>query len=91
MARSLAPEALETLREIARHGKSESARVAASVALLDRGLGKPGQTFDVQLDLNKRLNELSREELVAFRERYLAISAPTIDVDAAEQDSDNGE
>lgn len=45
LARSFAPEALKTLREIAATGSSESARVAAANALLDRGFGRPAQTL----------------------------------------------
>ena len=36
----MAPQAIRSLSAIARAGKSESARVAASQALLDRGFGK---------------------------------------------------
>jgi hypothetical protein len=40
-ARSHAPVALETLVDICRNGESESARVSAANALLDRGYGRP--------------------------------------------------
>jgi|SRR5689334_11310598 hypothetical protein len=43
LAREHSPAAIQTLRHIAEHGKQESARVAASVALLDRAWGKPTQ------------------------------------------------
>ena len=43
LARSHTETALSTLAGIAQNGQSESARVAASVALLDRGWGKPTQ------------------------------------------------
>lgn len=43
LARSHTETALSTLAGIAQNGTSESARVAASVALLDRGWGKPTQ------------------------------------------------
>ena len=46
MARPYCAMALETLSKIARSGESESARVSASSALLDRGYGKPKQTVD---------------------------------------------
>jgi hypothetical protein len=39
--------ALATLAEIARESESASARVSASVALLDRAHGKPSQTLAV--------------------------------------------
>jgi hypothetical protein len=44
LARAHAPVAIETLVKIASFGQSESAQVAASTALLDRGFGKPKQT-----------------------------------------------
>lgn len=43
LARTHAPEALQALVDVAARGQSESARVAAAVALLDRGYGKPYQ------------------------------------------------
>jgi hypothetical protein len=41
LARSLAPDAIKALHEIAVHGRSEKCRIVAAVALLDRGVGKP--------------------------------------------------
>lgn len=41
LARAYTKEALETLIDVARNGKSDAARVAAANALLDRGFGKP--------------------------------------------------
>src|SRR4051794_21865140 len=41
LARELAPDVIRALYEIALHGSSEKARVAAAVALLDRALGRP--------------------------------------------------
>jgi uncharacterized protein DUF5681 len=46
LARSLAPDAIRSLHEIAVHGRSERARIEAAVALLDRGLGKPKVTVE---------------------------------------------
>lgn len=46
LARSHTETALSALAGIAQNGQSESARVAASVALLDRGWGKPSQPVD---------------------------------------------
>jgi len=43
-ARSHALEAIQTLAGVARNGKQEAARVAAAIALLDRGWGRPPQT-----------------------------------------------
>jgi hypothetical protein len=44
LARAHTPEALSALVEIAKNGRSESARVAAAVAILDRGWGRPPMT-----------------------------------------------
>ena len=41
LAKGYAPEALEMLAEVMRYGVSDSARVAASIAILDRGYGRP--------------------------------------------------
>ena len=41
MAKDHAAAALKSLAEISTSGESESARVAASVAILDRAYGKP--------------------------------------------------
>lgn len=46
LARSHSETAISALAGIAQNGQSESARVAASVALLDRGWGKPVQPHD---------------------------------------------
>ena len=45
LARSHCPEAIETLATICRKGTSESARVAAAIALIERGYGKAPSTF----------------------------------------------
>jgi hypothetical protein len=69
-AREYTAMALATLAEIAEKGKSESARVAAAGALLDRGFGKPVQNCDVRVLMEKRLAELTPAELDEF-ERHL--------------------
>jgi hypothetical protein len=48
MARRYAPQAMEALVKIATTGKSDSARVAAATAILDRAFGRPRQTLDGQ-------------------------------------------
>jgi hypothetical protein len=45
LARKYTDVAMRALSEVASKGESESARVAASVALLDRGYGKPPQAI----------------------------------------------
>ncbi|SDY68472.1 hypothetical protein SAMN05444004_102330 [Jannaschia faecimaris] len=44
LARSHAESALQALAEVAAKGRSESARVTAACALLDRAFGRPGQS-----------------------------------------------
>lgn len=53
LARSYTADAMRSLYDIAVTGKSESARVAAITAILDRGYGRPKQTLeaDVQVSL----------------------------------------
>jgi hypothetical protein len=46
LARQWTTAAIQSLGGIATNGESEAARVAACVALLDRGWGKAPQTFD---------------------------------------------
>jgi hypothetical protein len=72
-AREYTAMALATLAEIAKKGKSEAARVAAAGALLDRGFGRPTQSIEVEVLLNKRLDEMSPEELAALEARLNAI------------------
>jgi hypothetical protein len=45
-AREFTDSAIEALVAICKNGQSESARVAAANALLDRGYGKPVQAID---------------------------------------------
>ena len=47
MAQGAGPQVINALLEIAVSGMSESARVAACNAILDRGHGKPGQSVTV--------------------------------------------
>lgn len=46
MAKMHTETALDALVQIAQFGESEAARVSASVAILDRGYGKPQQAVD---------------------------------------------
>ena len=43
-------QALEVLAHVAQHGESESARVSAACALLDRGHGRPTQAVNIGAD-----------------------------------------
>ena len=51
LARQHTPTAIDALVKIATSGKNESARVAASTALLDRGWGRPTQPLAGDSDM----------------------------------------
>src|ERR1700746_1847510 len=78
LARAHTSTALETLLEVAKSGKSESARVAAAVALLDRGWGRPTQPLagdpeeppiGIELSAEERRRRAVEEIDRAFPER----------------------
>jgi hypothetical protein len=52
LARLYAPQAMEALVKIAMTGKSDSARVATSIPILDRAFGRPRQTLQAQDESN---------------------------------------
>ena len=54
MAQDAGPQVINALLEIAVSGMSESARVAACNAILDRGHGKPGQSVTVYQGVQER-------------------------------------
>ncbi len=62
LARQHAPQALAALVEIATSGVSESARVAAACALLDRGYGRPVSATQL-IPPPRDLRDMSNEEL----------------------------
>jgi hypothetical protein len=51
-ARKYPPQAMEALVKIATSSKSDSARVAAAIAILNRVFGRPRQTLQAQSELN---------------------------------------
>ena len=44
LAKIYTQEALETLVDVAKNGRTDAARVSAAIALLDRAYGKPGRS-----------------------------------------------
>ena len=48
LARDYTHEALLTLVDVAKNGRSDAARVSAANALLDRGYGKPAAKEDIE-------------------------------------------
>src|SRR5262245_23728191 len=70
-------EAVDTLLDLMRKNegsKSDALRLAAANAILDRGVGKAAQSVALDLNLTKKLDELSDDELIALRDRYAALS-----------------
>src|SRR6185437_3045416 len=78
-ALELCGEALDVLAEIMR-GRADksivSAQIAACSLILDRGCGRAGQSLAIAVDLKKRISELTHEELLQLREKYVAAVGP---------------
>jgi hypothetical protein len=70
IAQSYGPEMLKLLVAKARKGN-----IVAMCAVLDRGFGKPEVNIDFRVMFEKKLTELSEAELIALKERMLALSA----------------
>ena len=70
--------------------KSVALRLAAASQILDRGLGRAAQSVALDLNLTKKLDELSDDQLIALRDRYAALSgtaAPKLIEHSAEQEA----
>ena len=80
MARRHSAAAIRTLAEIAEKGSPDSARIAAAVALLDRGFGRPAASVELDLTLHKSFASMSLEELQELREKYaqLTVASPLV-------------
>lgn len=65
-ARRLGPQALAALAKVCTSGKSEAARVAAAIAILDRGFGKPPAFVTGDPDRFRSIAELTDDELMAL-------------------------
>jgi hypothetical protein len=61
LARSFTDVAIRTLVEVATNGSSDSARVAAACALLDRAYGRPAQTVIAVEKTSDGLSDLLRD------------------------------
>src|SRR4051794_36067699 len=75
LARTHTEMAIRTLAHVARKGKNESARITAASMLLDRGYGRPPQSVDLRMILDKKLSELSAQELALVEEHLLALGS----------------
>jgi hypothetical protein len=64
LARGYTRTAIKTLGGISENGESEAARVAAAVALLDRGWGKPqqDQTHEVKGEIRVVLRKMLEDD-----------------------------
>ena len=63
------PEMLAVLLKNAREGST-----AAAIAVLDRGFGKPAQSMDMRLLLEKRLSELTPGELERLEANLISMA-----------------
>ena len=69
LAREHTVQAIRVL-ELMLEANSESVRLNAAEAILDRGWGRPVQAFQVDGHFaNRKLNELTRGELAEFEKR----------------------
>jgi len=75
IARQWSHAALQTLAGIAQNGESEAARVAACVALLDRGWGRPPQAHtgengegDIRVTIRHIVQEISAAKVIDHKD-----------------------
>jgi hypothetical protein len=76
--------------------KSDAVRLQACREILDRGVGRAPQSVDLAIDLTvgKRLDEMTADELIEFKKKYLALAsaAPAaIDAVLAEDEAEQKE
>ena len=77
LAKHYAPIALASLAWVATHSPSHPARVSASVALLDRGYGRPNQA--VQITGALAVRQLSDDELTGMAMRMAGAKFPVLE------------
>jgi hypothetical protein len=70
-AREFTDSALKTLAAICKEGESETARVSAASALLDRGYGKPGQQVSLDVTHYDHMDEHQLRERIAEQLRAI--------------------
>jgi hypothetical protein len=74
-------EAIDVATRVMREPKDgDSVRLKAAELILDRGVGRPGQSVQLDLSLTKSIETMSVAELKEFRERYAAVvtASPTL-------------
>lgn len=64
LARQYTAVAMATLARVAEKGESESAQVAASIAILDRGFGRPPQAVELTGENGDPIEVISRVERI---------------------------
>src|SRR5262245_39803414 len=74
LARDHTAEALQTIVEIMRHGRSDAVRLAAAEAILDRGWGRPTQAITGPEDEPFQATAVAHA-VKQFRERTLGLTA----------------
>ena len=74
LAQIYTSEAIKCLLEICTLGTDEKARVAAAVAILDRGWGKPKQIISARIDAD----DIGDEDIEAEAHRILTSMGATI-------------
>jgi hypothetical protein len=68
-ARELTPEAMETLQQALADQKAPwAAKIAAAIAVLDRGWGKPTQAVDAHVSVFDRMTDDEQRALLAALE-----------------------
>ena len=80
LARQHTRAALETLVEICRYGKNESARVAAANSLLDRGWGRPPVSLELREPEPQHIIELI-EDAEHLTQELFAVPLAITDAD----------
>ncbi len=71
-ARMLAPEAIDALRDIMIHGKSETCRVRAAIALLDRALGTCMPDKGTAAEQRTAISKADRHDRIQLLQHALA-------------------
>ena len=85
LAKHYAPIALASLAWVATHSPSHPARVSASVALLDRGYGRPNQA--VQITGALAVRQLSDDELTGMAMRMAGAKFPVVQGEISDADA----
>jgi hypothetical protein len=90
-AASHASEVIGYLLKVLRSEEEGTAyRLKAGIELLDRGLGKPQQQVDIEMLIQRKLTELTVDELQLLEER-LALAPPPFLLESNSSDGNGGD